>query len=144
MRQRNDKEGRGFSLVETLVASIILSSAVLTLGAIGTNALTNTRLNRHREVAARLIDRQFQMIDFTGIDEFIEMGKMEEVIEEFEPGYRCEVTTDYQGTDNLYLVTITMTWLEGKRPYSMVVQTMLNGATLASETGTETTSEQAR
>lgn len=144
MRQRTDKEGRGFSLVETLVASIILSSAVLTLGAIGTNALTDTRLNRHREVAARLIDRQLQMIDFTGIDEFIEMGKMEEVIEEFEPGYRCEVATDYQGTDNLYLVTITMTWLEGKRPYSMVVQTMLNGATLASETGTETTSEQAR
>jgi len=144
MTHKGNRKKHGFSLVETLVASIILSSAVLTLGAIGTNALTDTRLNRHREVAARLIDRQLQMIDHTGIDEFIEMGVTESVIEEFEPGYRWEVATEYQGTDNLYLVTITMTWLEGKRPYNLVVQTMLNGATLALETDTASTSEQAR
>jgi type II secretory pathway pseudopilin PulG len=140
----NETRQPGFSLVETLVASIILSSAVLTLGAIGTNALSDTRLNRHREVAARLLDRQLHMIDYAGIDEFIEMGQTEGVIEEFEPGYRWEVTTEYQETDNLYLVTITMTWLEGRRPHDLTVQTMLNGATLAAETDAETTAEQSR
>jgi hypothetical protein len=57
------------------------------------------------------------------------------VIEEFDPGYRWEVATEYEGTDNLYVVTITVTWLEGKRPYSISIQTMLNGASLATEPG---------
>ncbi len=127
----------GFNLVETLVASIILSGAVLTLGAISTNALTNTRLNRHYELAASLVERQLTLIDFVGIDEFVEAGQMEGLFEEFEPGYRWEVTTAYEGTDSLYVVTITVSWMEGKRPYHMTVQTMLNGTSLVIDTGTQ-------
>jgi hypothetical protein len=127
----------GFNLVETIVASMILSGAVLALGSISTNALVATRLNQHYKVAASVIERQLGYIDFTGIDEFIEAGQMEGVVEEFEPGYRWDVTTEYEGTDNLYVVTITVTWLEGKRPYSLSVQTMLNGASLAIEPETQ-------
>ncbi|OHB68212.1 MAG: hypothetical protein A2Y77_18390 [Planctomycetes bacterium RBG_13_62_9] len=129
----------GFNLVETLVATVILSGAVLTFGAIGTNALSSTRLHRHYEVAASLIDRQLSVIDFAGIDQFIETGQTDGVFEEYEPGYHWSVTTEYQGTDNLYLVTITMSWLEGKRPYSVTAQTMLNGGgTLTTGTGADT------
>ena len=71
MRRRRSQPG-GSNLVETLVASVILSGAVLTLSAISTNALTSTRLYRHHEVAASLIDRQLSLIDYTGIDQFIE------------------------------------------------------------------------
>ena len=132
----------GFNLVETLVAGMILSGAVLTLGAISTNALTGTRLNRHYEVAASLIERQLTLIDFAGIDEFIEAGQTEGLFEEFEPGYRWEVTTEYEGTDSLYLVTITVSWMEGKRPYSMTVETMLNGTSLVIDTGTTTETQE--
>jgi len=120
----------GFNLVETIVASMILSGAVLTLGAISTNALVDTRLNQHYRVAASLIDRQLQYVDFVGIDQFIELEQAEGVFEEFEPGYQWQVTTEYQGTDNVYLVTIAVSWLEGKRPYELTAQTMLNGASL--------------
>jgi Tfp pilus assembly protein PilV len=130
---------RGFSLVETLIAGMILSGAVLTLGAISTNALTATRLNRHYAMAAALLDRQLHLIDFVGIDSFTQTGQMDGVIEDFEPGYQWHVTTEYQGTDSLYIVTITMTWMEGKRPYHLTVQTMLDGTGIAAETGTETT-----
>ena len=130
----------GFNLVETMVASIILSGAVLTLGAISTNALTDTRLNRHYEVAASLIERQLNLIDYVGIEEFMETEQTEGVFEEFQPGYQWEVTTEYQGTDNLYLVTITMSWVERKRPYSITVQTMFNGEGLI--TSTETTEQE--
>jgi len=136
MRRRKSQPG-GFNLVETLVASVILSGAVLTLSAISTNALTSTRLYRHHEVAASLIDRQLSLIDYTGIDQFIEAAQTEGVFEEFEPGYQWSVNTEYQGTDNLYLVTITITWLEGKRPHSVTVQTMLNGGTTVVGTMTE-------
>lgn len=137
MNQMEKARYSGFNLVETLVAGMILSGAVLTLGAISTNALTNTRLNRHYEVAASLVERQLTLIDFAGIDEFIEAGQMEGLFEEFEPGYRWEVTTEYEGTDSLYRVTITVSWMEGKRPYRMTVQTMLNGASLVLDTGTQ-------
>lgn len=130
--KRNKK---GFTLVETLVASTILCGAVLTVGAISTSSLTGTRLNRQYEVAVSLIDKQLSLIDFTGIDEFIELGKMEGDFEEFEPGYHWEVTTEYQDIDSLYLVTITVSWLERNRLYSISVDTMLDGISIYIEVG---------
>jgi len=118
---------KGFSLIETLVASAILSGAVLTVGAISTSSLSGTRVNRQYEVAASLIDKQLSLIDYVGIDEFIELGRMEGDFEEIEPGYHWEVITEYQDIDSLYLVTITVSWVNGKRPYSLSVDTMLDG-----------------
>ncbi|MHC4543344.1 MAG: type IV pilus modification PilV family protein [Planctomycetota bacterium] len=126
---------RGFTLVETLTASAILSGAVLTLVAITTRSLTETRLNRHYEIAASIINRQLSLLDYTGIDEFIELGRADGVVEDFEPGYHWEVTTEYQGIDSLYLVTITVTWTERNRPYSVSVDTMLNGESIYVGTG---------
>jgi len=118
---------KGFSLIETLVASAILSGAVLTVGAISTSSLSGIRLNRQYEVAASLIDKQLSLIDYVGIDEFVELGQMEGDFEEIEPGYHWEVVTEYQDIDSLYLVTITVSWINGKRPYSISVDTMLDG-----------------
>ncbi len=135
---RNPKFQGGFNLVEALVATMILSSAVLTLGAIGTNALSGTRLHRHYEVAAALIDKQLSLIDYMGIDQFIQMGQMEGIVEELEPGYQWSVTTEYQGVDNLYLVGISVSWLEGRRPYRVTAQTMLDGTGAVTDTSTST------
>lgn len=133
MRKRS-----GFSLVETLIAGMILSGAVLTLGAISTNALTDTRLNRHYETAVMLADRHLTDIDYMGIDAFIQSGQTEGVYEEYEPGYQWQISTEYRGTDDLYLVSITLRWAEGKRAHSITVQTMLNGTSSTLGTGTET------
>jgi len=121
---------KGFTLVEAAVASTILCGAVLTVGAISTSALSGTRLNRQYEVAASLIDKQLSLIDYVGIDEFVEIGQMEGDFEEIEPGYHWEVVTEYQDIDSLYLVTITVTWINHKRPYSLTVDTMLDGISL--------------
>ena len=121
---------KGFSLIETLVASAILSGAVLTLGAISTTSLSGTRLNRRYEMAASLIDKQLSLIDYVGIDEFVELGQMEGVFEEIEPEYHWEVATEYQDIDSLYLVTITVSWVDGNRPYSLSVDTMLDGISI--------------
>ncbi len=121
---------KGFTLVEAAVASTILCGAVLTVGAISTNSLRSTRLNRQYEAAASLIDKQLRLIDYIGIDEFIELGQMEGSFEEIEPGYHWEVLTEYQDIDSLYLVTITVTWVDYKRPYSISVDTMLDGITI--------------
>jgi hypothetical protein len=138
--KRNNK---GFNLVETLIASAILSGSVLTVGAISTRALTSTRLNRQYEIAASLIDKQLTLIDNIGIDEFLEMGQFEGENSDFEPGYHWQALVQYQGVDSLYLVTLTVTWVDRNRPYSLSVQTMLNGVSMYTETSTEeTTTEQ--
>ena len=131
------KNKKGFSLIETLVASAILSGAVLTLGAISTMSVSGTRLNRRYEVAASLIDKQLSLIDFIGRDEFIELGQMEGVFEGYEPTYHWEVVTEYQDIDSLYLVTITVSWIDGNRPYSISVDTMLDGVSVYIEVEVE-------
>jgi Tfp pilus assembly protein PilV len=136
---------KGFNLVETMVASIILSSAVLTVAAVSTKALTGTRLNRQYETAVALIDRQLTLMDYIGIDAFVESGQTEGVFQEVEPGYHWEITTEYQGIDSLYLVNITVTWMDRNRPYKVVMQTMLDGiSTYAVAATTTTTTEQSR
>ncbi len=138
MRAR--KHNDGFNLVEMMVASVILSSAVLTVAAVSSKALTGTRLNRQYETAASLIDRQLTLMDYIGIDAFVESGQTEGVFEEVEPGYRWEITTEYQGIDSLYLVTITVTWVDRNRPHKLVAQTMLDGISTYATSTTTTTS----
>jgi type II secretory pathway pseudopilin PulG len=129
-----------FSLIETVVATMILSAAVVSLGAISTNVLRDSRLNRHYEIAASVVDKQFSLIDYGGIDQFLETGQTEGVFEEAEPGYRWHIETQYQEIDALYLVTITVEWMEGRRPYRLRAQTMFDGTSLATSLGTGGTS----
>ena len=125
MRTKRDK--KGFTLVEVILATTILCGAVLTLGAISTRSLTETRLNRQYEMAAALAEKQLTLIDYMGIEEFMELGWMEGEFEEFGQGYYWEVVTEYEEIDNLYLVNITVSWVEHNRPYSVSVDTRLNG-----------------
>lgn len=127
----------GFNLVETIVASMILSGAVLTLSSISTHAVVGTRLNQHYQAAASIAETKLVQIDVMGITEFIESGQTEGFEEMPAPGYRWAVATSYQGTDNVYLVSITISWLEGKRPYEFTVETMLNGTSSLMPLGTE-------
>jgi len=121
----------GFSLVETLMATLILSGSVLALATISTNALTDTTRNAHYEQAAAVIDQQLSMIDYVGIDQFLKLEQMEGDNEDFGTAYHWKASTEYEGTDNLYIVTITVTWVERNRPYSVTAQTMLDGMSQA-------------
>jgi prepilin-type N-terminal cleavage/methylation domain-containing protein len=139
MRTRSAKKRRGFTLVEVIAASVILCGAVMVVGSISARALIGTRLNRRYEAAACVADRQLAMIDYIGIDSIGELGQMEGDTEDSGQTYHWSIATEYQEIDNLYLVTATVTWVEANRPYSLVVDTMLNGTTVAGET-TETAS----
>jgi len=138
------KNKQGFTLIETIVASTILCGAVLTIGAICTRSLTGTRLNRRYETALTLIDRQLSLIDYVGIDEFIAIGQTEGNFDDYAPGYTWNVSIQYEDIDSLYLVTITVSWLEHNRPYKVTVETMFDGVSLYSQTGTETDADTAQ
>ena len=129
---------KGFTLVEVIASSIILCGAVMIVGAIGTQALTGTHLNRRYEIAASLADRQLSLIDYIGIDTIVEMGQAEGDCEESGYEYHWKIETEYQEIDSLYLVTLTVSWVDRNRPYSISINTMLNGKTLSEESSTET------
>jgi len=124
---RRMRKKLGFSLVETLVAGTILSGTVLTVLAASTMSIGATRLNRQYETAASLIERQLSLIDFIGIDDFVDAGQLEGVFEGYEPIYHWQVETEYQQIDSVYLLRITATWVDRNHPHSLVVETMLNG-----------------
>ena len=124
------RKRKGLTLIETLVASVIFCGAVLTVGAISTSSLVATGFNRRCEVALSIIDKQLSLIDYIGIDEFIQIGQMEGDFQEIEPGYHWQVVTEYMDIDSLYLVKITVSWMERNHPYNVSVDTMLDGITL--------------
>lgn len=126
-RMKNLKLKTGFTLVETILASAILCGAVLAVGAVSTRSLSSTRLNRRYEQATGLVEKQFRLIDYIGIEDFIQAGTMEGAFEDIEPQYIWEVETDSLELDNLYMVTVTVSWLEHNRRYSVSADTRLNG-----------------
>lgn len=132
---------KGFTLVEVVASSIILCGAVMIVGAIGTQALTGTHLNRRYEMAASLVDKQLSLIDYIGIDEIVEMGQLEGENDDSGYVYNWKIDTEYQEIDSLYLVTLTVSWVDRNRPYSISVDTMLNGETLSEESSAETGQE---
>ena len=134
------RKSAGFSLVETLVAGTILSGTVLAVLATSTMSISSTRLNRQYEAAAALAEKQFTMIDFIGIDDFIDGGELEGISEDTEPIFHWSVETEYQEIDSLYRLTMTVTWVDRNHPYSFVVETMLNGESTYIEVEGETDS----
>ena len=132
---------KGFTLVEVIASSIILCGAVMIVGAIGTQALTGTHLNRRYEAATSLADRQLSLIDYIGIDSIVEMGELEGEYEDGSYLYYWRIDTEYQEIDCLYLVTVTISWVDRSRPYSFSVDTMLNGQTPPEESTAETSQE---
>jgi len=141
MMTRKITSTRAFSLVETLVAGAILSGTVLVVIAASTISMSTTRLNRQYETAASLIEKQLSLIDFIGIDDFIDAGTLQGDFEGYEPAYRWIAETEYQDIDSLYLVTITVAWMDRNRPYSLTVETMLDGVSTYVETATETSTD---
>lgn len=124
---------KGFTLVEVIASSIILCGAVMIVGAIGTQALTGTHLNRRYEMAVSLADKQLALVDYIGIDTIVEMGQAEGDYDESGYEYNWRIDTVYQEIDGLYLVTLTVSWIDRNKPYSISVETMLNGETLSEE-----------
>jgi hypothetical protein len=132
---------KGFTLVEVIASSIILCGAVMVVGAISTQALTGTHLNRRYEMAVSLADKQLGLIDYIGIDSIVKMGQLDGEYEDAGYTYYWKISTEYQEVDSLYLVTLTVSWVDRNRPYSISVDTMLNGETLTEESSAGTGQE---
>jgi prepilin-type N-terminal cleavage/methylation domain-containing protein len=121
---------KGFSLVEMIAASIILSSGVVTICALNTGSFTAVRTNRDRELAWELLDRQLTIIDCMGLDEFLELRQFSGEINlegQSSTVYQWAAQLEEGINDNLYTITIALSWGPETRKHSIMASTVLNG-----------------
>ena len=67
---------RGFSLIETLVAAMLLSGGVVAICSLSGRSMTSVRVNREYETGWDVLDRQLTVIDYIGVEEFLQIGQM--------------------------------------------------------------------
>ena len=124
------KNGKAFSLVEMIAASIVLSGGVVALCALNTSSFTSVRTNRQREMAWAMLDRQLTIIDYMGLDEFLELKQFSGQIGPTEDNstvyyWAAEFT---EGTsDNLYTIKLAISWGPQGHRHSISASTVLNG-----------------
>lgn len=137
-------ERKGFSLIEVLVASLLLSAAVVVLCAVGTRSMTGVKLNRQYETAWDLLDRQLTMIDYMGVEEFIELRQMSgefNVAGADEAVYSWEAAIEEGQADNVYMVSVSISWGVPGRGGRVSAGTVLNGQEV-SQSSDETAEEE--
>ncbi len=127
---------RAFSLIETIVAAVLLSGGVVAISAISTQSFRGVKLNRENELAWDLLDKQLTLIDFMGIDAFVESGETTGLFEGEggqEPTHYWDVQVSPLEIDYLYTVNIIVGWGEGSRLREISLTTMFNGQGLTEQ-----------
>jgi hypothetical protein len=124
------KNRKAFSLVEMIAASIILSGGVVALCVLNTASFTSVRANRELEIAWTMLDRQLTVIDYMGLDEFLELRQFSGQIGPTESNstvyyWNAELTEG--SSDNLYMVELTVSWGRPGRVRTISASTVLNG-----------------
>ena len=121
---------KAFSLVEMIAASIILSSGVVAICALNTSSFTAVRTNRDRELAWELLDRQLTIIDCMGLDEFLELRQFSGEIKlenQTSTVYQWAAQLEEGINDNLYTITLALSWGAENRRHTIMASTVLNG-----------------
>ncbi|NLH15600.1 MAG: prepilin-type N-terminal cleavage/methylation domain-containing protein [Phycisphaerae bacterium] len=139
----NRKSGKGFSLVEMVVASTILSMGVITVCAMSTRTLSRVRLNREREVAWDLLDRQLTMIEYVGVDNFLRAGTLDGKFNAVKnmPEYTWQIQLKEHEITGLIRVYATVSWGETSHRRQITAQTVMSGTALADAAAAEQQTE---
>ena len=121
---------RGFSLIEMIAAAVLLSGGVVAICAVSTQSIRAIRANRKYELAWEILDRQLTLIDYMGIDEFIELGETQGQFgteAASGPVYYWQVQITEGQADNLYRVDMTVSWGTENHSNSVSAATVFNG-----------------
>ena len=134
--RRLAKNNRAFSLIEVVIAAVLLSMVVIVVCTLGTRSLTAVKSNREYEFAWDLLDRHITMIEVGGIEDFIKAGQFSGSFGEEEDGeieHHWQVQVAEKEADNLYHVEVTVSWAHG----SVSAATALNGKGLLEDENTD-------
>jgi len=118
----------GFTLLEALVAMMVLAGSLVALQGIVSRCMYRVRVNEEKERAWQVLDRQMTAIDAMGIDTYMQEPLTEGEIEEYGMLFNWRVDTSIESIDCMYEVRITIWWGPETNPHVISATTKLNGA----------------
>jgi Tfp pilus assembly protein PilV len=117
--------GRGFALVDAIVAAVLLGAALaVTIGLSG-QAISSQARGRDLRIAAMLADEQLNLVLARGPDDYASRfpveGPCDPPLERFR--YRLDFVSG--SSADAYLVRATISWYSGLTPDSLTVETLI-------------------
>ena len=119
------KYKNGFTLIEIVVAAMILSAATITIGAICNKCVRSVKISRKYEIAWDVLDKQLNIINYSGLSTFINADRMAGEINENDTKYYWQLKLQQRDISGLYDVDISISWLNGKTEHVIAASTML-------------------
>ena len=118
----------GFTLVEVLVAGVILALSAVALGMAVSNCMNSLGLARDYQRAAELLDRTFTKIDLIGPSLLLYEGPTQGVFNEPHQKFSWQAEIDDSRLEgHLYEVTVSIFWqTPSGKLRSIKAQTLLN------------------
>lgn len=113
----------GFSLVEAILANVILCGAVVALGSVSNSCLKDVVINDLHSKAASLAQRKLLMIEYMGIEAFMEADDLAGKIEQGSDTFSYNIAVEKLEINNLYSVAIKIGFTRGSRNYEVNAQT---------------------
>ena len=136
MNRAYRRQSAGFTLIEALVAGMILamSGAALSLGV--RQAMKSLALGKDFQRAAELLDRTLTKIDTVGPARVQVEGPIEGAFDPPHDRFGWSTTIEALSEGHLYEVTVRIIWEQpGGKLRSIEAQTLLNDARGEDETG---------
>ena len=124
------KYRKAFSLVEMVAASTVLSMGVVAICTLSARSMSNVQDNRQREAAWDVLDQQLTMIDYLGVEEFLQLGQLSGTVggEDGLIGqYQWQVQAEEGNIEGLYVISIAVQWGPENSKDTITAITMLNG-----------------
>jgi type II secretory pathway pseudopilin PulG len=119
------RKSRAFTLVEAVVATIILGAALATLLGLTARAVGSQSRGEHLATAAMLADNQLNLVLATGPEAYPSAFDMEGPFEPPFEDYAYEMTIEPRGVTDPYHVAATILWTRSGRVRSLTVETKI-------------------
>jgi type II secretory pathway pseudopilin PulG len=117
---------RGFTLVEALVAGMILALGVAVIGTSVSRAYGSLSDARDERRAAMLLDELLTKIDLIGPARIASEGPRQGQFDDADERFSWSIDIQSRPQGHLYEVTVTLSWPSDGRHKSVRIQTYLN------------------
>jgi len=124
MRTAANKK-KAFSIVEALIAAVVLSVSVMVISAITTRSLSATRRAGLYQGALDLARKQIAIIEHMGVSELLGSDMLEGEAKTEAITYNWQGQITQTDLDGLYDINIRIDWQESKRERFINLQTRL-------------------
>lgn len=119
------RRSRAFTLVEAVVATIILGASLATLLGLTARAIGSQSRGEHLATAAMLADNQLNLVLATGPEAYPSAFDMEGPFDPPFEGYAYEMSIEPKGVTDPYHVAATIMWTRGGRARSLTIETKI-------------------